>query len=276
MTVQQLLARAFNDLPFSSTPRLDFEVLLCHVVQIDKAALYANLQLELTEAQWNLFQKLLNERQKGSPIAYLVGHKEFWSIDLAVSMKVLIPRPETELLIETILARYSSEQAIHLADLGTGSGAIVLALAMERPHWQFTATDISFEALTAAKNNSSRLKVDHIFFNQGSWCSALSRRDFNIIVSNPPYLSEKEWELGPSELKFEPKRALVADENGLKDISEIITQSKGYLKRSGCLVLEHGYQQGGIVRKLLISNDYHSVFTQTDLNGQERVTVGYR
>lgn len=273
MNLREWQRQASERLPNSLTPRLDAEVLISFVCRVDRAYLYANPNKLLSQAEWTQLEDLLERRQKGWPVAYLVGRQEFWSLDLMVSPDVLIPRADTETLVEMVLAAYSGDEPLKIADLGTGSGAIALALATARPHWEIVATDRSPRSLNVAKKNAERLKIDTVCFCLGDWCAALTQCDFDVIVSNPPYLSEEEWAAGMQELTFEPKNALVSNENGLEDIRKIMMGSKKHLKPQGRLMLEHGYQQGEAIRNMLHSQGYRSVITRKDLAGLERVTV---
>ena len=276
VNVHELLTNAKDYLPESTTSRLDVEILLAYVCYVDRAFLYTNPQLVLTEGQQDQFQNLLNRRKKGEPIAYLVGSKDFWSLSLIVACGVLVPRPETEVLVETILAIYPASESIKVADLGTGCGAIALALATERPHWRIVATDKSPFALKNAKKNAVKLGISQVAFYQGDWCKALTESDFDIIVSNPPYLSLEEWEKGMLELKFEPVEALVAEKSGVGSFEAIIEEAKKFLRPQGMLILEHGYQQGEVVRGMMEANGYNHIFTRQDLAGLERMTIGQK
>lgn len=250
----------------------DPEVLLAHVLGVTRSYLYAFSERELTDKEHSEWQQLMEKHHQGVPTAYLTGHKEFWSLDLQVTPDTLIPRSETELLVECVLKQNSP---IHrVADLGTGSGAIALALAHEKPHWQIDATDISQAALDVAKANAKYLNLHHIQFYQGDWFNALPAVLYDIIVSNPPYIAEGDPFLQETVLRYEPRSALLSAENGLKDIVYLIATAPRYLQKKGWLFLEHGFQQGEEVRRLFLKKGYNSVLTQCDLAGLERVTYG--
>jgi len=207
--------------------RLETELLLAHVLQVSRTHLLAWPDQILTPEQQQQFQQLLQRRLQGESIAHIVGEKEFWSLTLTVSPDTLIPRPETELLVETALEKLPANILQNIADLGTGSGAIALALAKERPHWQITATDIDSAALKIAQYNAKKLALKNITFHQGNWFKALpANRQFHAIISNPPYIAENDPHLDPASLAFEPKHALISDNNGLHDLYLIIAQAK--------------------------------------------------
>jgi len=254
----------------TDVPQLEAEVLLAFVLNKQRSYLHAWPEIILETAQQNHFFTLLNKRLEGEPIAYLVGHQEFWSLDLAVTPDVLIPRPETELLVELTLNLV--DQAV-VADLGTGSGAIALALAHEKPNWIVHATDASSSALQIAKHNAERLHISNVTFHQGNWCEALPLIKFNVIVSNPPYIAEDDVHLKTGDLRFEPRSALVSPEQGLKDITEIIYQAKNYLISGGMVLLEHGSEQAADVARIFEIAGYTNVNTHQDLAGLDRVTI---
>jgi release factor glutamine methyltransferase len=253
--------------------RRDAQILLCHVLECDQSFLYAHPEHELSTTQVKQFNILLKRRQQGEPIAYLLGYRDFWQLRLEITPEVLIPRHETELLVETALVRLPKSHC-QVADLGTGSGAIACALAYERPQWQVVATDQSTAALALAQANAKRYKLS-IRFYQGNWLNALPPgQQFDAIVSNPPYIAADEPQLQQGDVRFEPDSALVAAQQGLVDINTIATQACHYLKPNGLLILEHGYRQGQSVRTRLQSLGYNAVNTLTDHAGHERVTLG--
>ena len=274
MQINVLLKQAQQSLiAQSSTAHLDAEILLAHVLQKPRVYLHTWPSHELTEKQITQFQGLLECRLKGEPIAYLTGHREFWSIDLLVTSDTLIPRPETELLVELALKTFK-ENEIHVADLGTGCGAIALALATERPMWKITAVDQSRAALKVAKENATRLKTSNVTFVYGHWCNDLTANSFDLIVSNPPYIAEADPCLEKSDVSCEPRLALVSGRDGLDAIRTIVLQASQFLRSKGWLMLEHGYQQGEAVRQLLFDNGFIHVKTHRDLSGHERVSIG--
>lgn len=272
--VKQVLDEANLQLaPISSTPKLDAEVLLAYVLNVQRSYLYAHLDRQLSEIEQSSFANSIEKRTKGYPIPYLTGHCEFWSLDLIVTPDTLIPRPETELLVELIL-EYSKETPLLVADLGTGSGAIALALAHEKPNWTLYATDISEAALNVAKKNATRLEINNIIFSQGKWCEALPQTRFDIIVSNPPYIAENDPHLEPRVLATEPALALISGESGLKDIQHIINEAKSYLKPGGTLLLEHGFSQAESVQRKFLEAGYKDIVSKQDFSGLNRVTSG--
>ena len=250
----------------------DPEVLLAHVLGVTRSSLYAFPERELTDKEEKEWLQMIEKHQQGVPTAYLTGHKEFWSLELEVTPDTLIPRHETELLVEYVLKQNTSERRI--ADLGTGSGAIALALAHEKPHWQIDATDISQVALKVAQANAAHLNLHNIQFYQGSWFNALPAVLYDIIVSNPPYIAEEDPFLEESVLRYEPHSALFSADNGLKDIAYLIANAPSHLKKEGWLFLEHGFQQSKEVRRIFIKKGYNSVTTKCDLAGLERITYG--
>lgn len=271
LTVSSSLAQAANVLSQSDTAQLDAEILLTFVLKVSRASLYAWPQKLLTELQSQTFQELISRRARGEPIAYLVGKKEFWSLDFTVTPDVLIPRPETELLVEKVLAK---KEVSLIADLGTGSGAIAIAIAHEKPTWKIFATDQSEKALNIAKMNANNNNIQNIHFCLGNWCLALPKVLFDVIVSNPPYIAENDTHLQLGSLKYEPTQALISGKDGLNAIRNIIQNASSYLKPGGLLVLEHGFDQAKKVRELLSEAGYHSIFSETDLAGIERITGG--
>jgi release factor glutamine methyltransferase len=253
-------------------PQLEAEILLGHVLQVSRAYLHTWPEKILESSQHKIFLDLLNRRKLGEPIAYLIGHREFWSLDLRVAPCVLIPRPETELLVELVLKNVEKKQAV-IADLGTGSGAIALALAHERPDWTIHATDISSDALEIAKLNATQYNLNNIVFHQGKWCDALPQIKFDAIVSNPPYIASTDPHLQQGDLRFEPKNALVSGDEGLQDIKQIIATAKNYLQPGGFLFLEHGFEQAENILSIFKKAGYTFAKTHQDLADLDRVTI---
>ncbi len=257
----------------SPSPGLDAEILLARVLKTDRSHLRAWPEKTPDTLQQREFEVLVQRRAGGTPIAYLTGEKEFWSLALRVSPDTLVPRPETEKLVETALALLDTQATLRIADLGTGSGAIALALASECPQWQIIATDKHPDALRVARNNATRLSLQHLDFRQGDWLQALTgENELDAIISNPPYVAADDPHL--QTLKQEPSHALVAGTDGLDAIREIITRSNGHLRTQGWLLLEHGADQGPAVRELMESARYHVVHTIRDDAGLERITAG--
>jgi release factor glutamine methyltransferase len=254
--------------------RLDAELLLAHALGVSRAKLYAWPEHEPDASQREAFERLVTARERGEPIAYLIGRREFWSLDLAVSPAVLIPRPETELLVELALARLQRDADLRVADLGTGSGAIALAIARERPRARVVATDASDAALDVARGNAARLGLRNVAFVHGDWCNALADEAFDVIVSNPPYIAAGDPHLETGDLRREPRAALVSGVDGLDAIRRIVPDAAMHLTADGWLLLEHGWDQAVRVRALLEANGYVDVASERDAAGHERVTLG--
>lgn len=272
-TIREVLAAASRLLEGRGT-RLEAEVLLAHVLACSRAQLYAAGEGTLEESARVRFEGFLNRRLHGEPLAYLLGYREFWSLVLKVTPETLIPRAETEHLVEQALIRLPTGAGCRIADLGTGSGAVALALATERPHCRVLATDASAGALMVAAENVRALGLFNLTLRQGDWCEALGRERFGLIVSNPPYVAGGDPHLSQGDLRFEPSQALVAGPDGLDAIRRIVRDAPDYLKPDGGLLLEHGYEQGRAVRTLLGRRGFVGVTTHIDLAGLERVTGG--
>lgn len=257
----------------SPSARFDAEILMAHVLETSRSFLYANPELELPNIRSEVFKKLVRQRAAGQPIAYLTGTSEFWSLPLKVSPAVLIPRPETELLVETALENIPAGADWRIADLGTGSGAIALALASERKKCEIHATDSSKAALEVARENARLLGFDRIQFHHGSWGGPLQGK-FHLIASNPPYVEAGDHHLEQGDLRFEPTEALTPGPDGLSAIREITRQARNKLVDGGWLMFEHGWEQGPAVREILADGGFAMVETRKDLQDHERVTVG--
>ncbi len=273
MSIKNLLDTARQKLTGSPSARFDAEILLAHALDSSRSFLYANPELELPHQRAEHFKQLLKKRVNGQPIAYLTGHSEFWSLPLKVSPAVLIPRPETELLVETALAKIPAQADWRVADLGTGSGAIALALARERPNCEIHGTDNSMAAIGIARENADRLGLGRVQFHKGEWCQPL-RGKFHIIVSNPPYIDAGDPHLKQGDLRFEPQCALTPGADGLSAIREISTLALPMLLEGGWLMFEHGWDQGPKVSEILQVEGFENIETLEDLQGCERVTVG--
>lgn len=254
----------------------DADLLLAHVLGRPRGWLYAHGDNELDPDAALRFDVLLQRRSQGEPVAYLTGTRGFWRFDLQVSTATLIPRPETEVLVEQALQRMPGDRPLRLADLGTGSGAIALALAHERPLAQVVATDVSADALAVAAANAHALNLGNIAFRHGDWCAPLGGETFDLIASNPPYIADSDVHLGEGDLRFEPRCALAAGVDGLDAILRIVRAAPAHLRPGGWLLLEHGWEQGAGVRALLANAGLGEVDTVTDLEARDRVTLGRR
>jgi release factor glutamine methyltransferase len=270
-TIESLLNHA--ELPDSPTPRLDAELLLAHALGKSRSYLHTWPERELDAPQLERYQVAIVRRQAGEPVAYILGQQGFWSLELEVAAHTLIPRPDTELLVETVLALLPATPAA-LLDLGTGTGAIALALASERPAWRLTGVDRVSEAVALAERNRARLKLSNANFAESHWFSVLVGHRFQLIVSNPPYIAADDRHLAEGDVRFEPSSALVAGADGLDDIRLIIQQAPGYLEAGGWLLLEHGFDQAAAVRELLSARGFSAVESRRDLGGHERISLG--
>jgi release factor glutamine methyltransferase len=258
----------------SPSARLDAELLLEYVTGLPRASFRATPERELpARAGWS-FQQLVRRRSQGEPVAYIRGQQEFWSLLLEVTPAVLIPRPETELVVERALAHLDPSATADVADLGTGSGAIALAIASERPAARIVATDMSKPALEIAQRNAARLEIRNVSFAEGSWFAPLAASKFDIVVSNPPYVAQDDADLAPAVRRYEPGPALFAGAAGFEAIDVICAQAPAHLKRGGWLILEHGRGQSGAVRDRLVRNGFAHVRSHADLAGHERATEG--
>lgn len=268
--VRNMLAAATQQLG----ERLDAELLLLHVVGKPRSWLFTHADDVLDTDVQTAYANLIERREAGEPVAYITGRRGFWSLDLEVTLATLIPRPETELLVELALQRLPVDAACSVADLGTGSGAIALAVARERPHAQVTATDASADALAVAQRNAQRHAIGNITFVHGNWLVPLAGQRFELIVSNPPYIEAADPHLEQGDLRFEPASALASGADGLDDIRRIIRDAREHMRSGGWLLLEHGWNQGDGVRQLLRDAGYAAVFTARDLEQRDRVSGG--
>ena len=251
--------------------QLDIELLVLHLLNIDKNVLYRD-NPSFTEETCNELKELIKRREKGEPLAYLTNQIGFWNLSLYVDNKVLVPRPETETLVQSILETFSSKQ-IRVLDLGAGSGAIGLSLAKERKNWEIVCSDMSLEAIKVTKKNMSMNSLNVSLINS-NWLAAFKNECFDLIVSNPPYINPSDPRVLSDGLKFEPIEALVSDCGGFKDIEQIVKESSKSLKNSGYLFLEHGYDQSDQVVSIFENNDFSQIRTFKDLNGDDRVCSG--
>jgi release factor glutamine methyltransferase len=263
--------------PESDSARLDTEILLAHVLEKNRTYLYTWPEKLLTIEQQAIFNQLMQRRLNGEPIAYIVGEKEFWSLALFVNESTLIPRPDTEVIVETALSLFvddESEKKRSVVDLGTGTGAIALALASEKSCWDIIAADNSVAACELATKNQQRHQLHNVTVLCSDWLVAVDVADVDLIVSNPPYIHENDPHLFQGDVRFEPHSALTAKNNGLADIETIARQAKHILRSSGWLLIEHGYQQSAEVKAILQKNQYTLCRTINDMAGQPRMTMG--
>ncbi|PZS80029.1 protein-(glutamine-N5) methyltransferase, release factor-specific [Stenotrophomonas maltophilia] len=258
--------------------RHEAELLLLHVLDRPRSWLFAHATDPLAAADQATFEALLARRVAGEPVAYLIGRRGFWTLDLEVDPATLIPRPETELLVELALERLPPDQALQLADLGTGSGAIALALASERPRAQVLATDASTGALAVAARNAARHELGNVRFAEGGhdWYAPLQGVRFDLIASNPPYIASDDPHLEQGDLRFEPSTALASGMDGLDDIRRIVDGGQAHLRPGGWLLIEHGRDQGAAIRALFEATGFVEVQTVQDLEQRDRITLGRR
>lgn len=275
MTIESLLKQAYGRLAaLSDTAQLDAQLLLAHVLDVSTTYFFTWPDKEVSEVNKMAFEVLLKRRETGEPIAYILGEQDFWSLSLETSPTTLIPRADTERLVEVAL-ELLPQGANKLVDLGTGTGAIALALAKEWPAAQVIGVDYQTEAVSLAERNALRNGIGNASFCQSDWFSALADdAPFDLIVSNPPYIDPEDEHLSQGDVRFEPLTALIAEEHGLADIRHISEQAKHYLATKGWLMFEHGYDQGQAVRNLLQEKGFVEVATYQDLGGNDRVTVG--
>jgi release factor glutamine methyltransferase len=258
-----------------ATPDLDAELLLVHILGTSRARLRSHPEEAASAAQSKRYTELIERRATGEPLAYVIGRRDFWSLRLTVTPAVLVPRPETELLVERALA-LRHEEFGRVVDLGTGSGAIALTLASERPGWQVAATDVSEEALAVARSNAESLDLKRVQFFQGSWFEPLVGRTFDLIVSNPPYVAEDDPAMHDPALRHEPRGALTPGGDGMASLRAIIAVAPDYLERDGWLLLEHGSDQAAEVTRELVARGLRHVRSHRDLAGHERMTEAQR
>ena len=261
-SIRALLAQAREKLSGDDATR-EAEILVAHA---DDAVAISDSDAAIA---------LAARRKAGEPIAYLTGHREFWSLDLRVTPAVLIPREDTELLVRKALQHCPQGEKVDIADLGTGSGAIALAIAHERPHARVVALDSSAAALDVARANAERLRIGNVEFIRSDWFEALAERRFDLIVSNPPYIAASDPHLSAGDLRFEPALALASGIDGLDAIRRIVRESPAHLRGGGMLAVEHGYEQGAAVRDLLSQSEFVEISTERDLEGRERVSGGF-
>lgn len=271
--VDQLLRRAHELASVSDSPRLDVELLLAWTLDKDRTWLYTWPDTELAAEPLAAFERAFSRRLNGEPLAHIIGQREFWSLPLQVNASTLIPRPDTERLVELALTLSDSKTEGKALDLGTGTGAIALAFASERPAWRVVAVDASLEAVELAERNRMQHGFDHVTCIQSDWFEKVTG-PFDLILSNPPYIADNDPHLNQGDVRFEPRSALVAESGGLGDIRRIVQVAPEYLTAEGWLLLEHGWTQGEAVRSLLSARGFQNVRTEQDLGGNDRVTLG--
>jgi len=258
----------------SDSARLDAEVLLCHTLNWSRTKIFIAEDQQLSDEELNQFNAAIERRVKGEPIAYITGEQEFWSLPFKVNAATLIPRPETEHLVEQALLKIPANEKQSVLDLGTGSGAVVIAIASERPLCKCVAVDSSDAALQMANVNAQNLGFKNVSFLQSNWFSALTGQKYDVIASNPPYIEEQDPHLQQGDVVFEPRSALISGVDGLDDIRLICSQAKTHLFQQGWLMLEHGWQQAKDVRQIFKDNGFMQVESINDLAGIERLTIG--
>lgn len=264
------LATAVKRLSHSDSSQLDAELLFCHALALSRTQLITYSDRQLSKEEQQRCQTLIKRRQQGEPIAYITGKREFWSLALFVNEHTLIPRPETELLVEIALHHTPTDQALRIADLGTGSGAIALAMAKERPQCSVDATDLSKKALLIAERNAKHNQINNVHFHHSDWFQHLPHQDYDIILSNPPYVAPDDPHLKQGDLRFEPTTALSASNQGYDDLLHIADQARSFLKPGGYLLLEHGFEQQKQLCEQLITLGYKAVTGHNDYAQQPR------
>ncbi len=275
LSIGALLAQAAARFGTDSA-RLEAEILLAACLDKPRSYLHAWPERQIEPRQRDRFAALISRRAAGEPVAYLLERREFWSLPLTVTPDTLIPRPETETLVALALEKMPVDDLLRIADLGTGCGAIALSIARERPRSEVIATDISRPALTVARVNAARLGLGNVRFVAGTWCRALTAAAFDFILSNPPYVTETDPHLQEGDVRYEPRMALAAGPDGMDELREIVTCARDRLRRDGWLIVEHGYDQGEKVMRLLQAQGYREVSDHADAAGISRVTMGRR
>lgn len=272
ITLLQALTEGRQQLA-SESAELEARMLLAHALSVSKTYTYTWPDQVLTQAEWTSYRALVERRRLGEPIAYLLGEREFYGLSFAVDARVLIPRPETELLVDVAL-ELASKTPLRVLDLGCGSGAIACAIAHNRPAWSVHGVDVSDDALAVAQHNKQALKIGNLQLSQSDWFSSLAQTQFDLIVSNPPYVEPDSVWLQQGDVRFEPQLALTAKNAGMSDLEYIIACAGPYLSTSGWLWLEHGFEQAGAVRECLQQSGFQQIQSRQDLQGYERVTGG--
>ena len=275
MNIRQALQQAVTDLNETSpSASIDAQALLTFVLKCNTAHLAAWPEKDLNAEQASTYLKLVQQRQQGIPVAHLTGTREFWSLDFLVNDSTLIPRPETETLIEFILEKFENKKKLKLLDMGTGTGAIAISIAKEKPDWEILGSDISEQAITLANNNKKRHLADNSTFIHSDWFNNITDKEFDVIVSNPPYIANDDPHLSQGDVRFEPKSALTSGDTGMDDIEHLCAHAKNHLKINGWLIVEHGYNQKQLVADCFTNNGFKEVEQHQDLSGHTRMTAG--
>jgi release factor glutamine methyltransferase len=274
LSIADLLAQAANRLGTESA-RLEAEILLAACLDKPRSYLFTWPERRVSPSQRECFESLVERRAAGEPVAHLLGRREFWSLSLTVTPRTLVPRPETETLVGLALDKIPADRSLRIADLGTGTGAIALAIARERPRCDVIATDISAAALSVAAGNAARLGLGNVRFVQASWCRGFAGT-FDIILSNPPYVAETDPHLGEGDLRFEPPIALAAGPEGMDAFHRIVPEAHARLRHGGWLLLEHGYDQGDKVARLMETEGFRDISDHPDVAGLSRVAMARR
>lgn len=275
LTIRQAIQFGMEQLSESSdSPKQDIEVLLCDVLQCSRTKLFVADETLLTATENNTFSHFIAQRKTGRPVSYIIGHQDFWTLSLEVNESTLIPRPETELLIEKVL-ELNLGSGKRCLDLGTGTGAIALAIACENSDWDVKGCDKVADAVALARHNQKKNDIENASFVVSSWFSELTEEKFDIILSNPPYVESDSEYLTKGDLRFEPMSALASGEDGLADIKIILSQAPLHLNQGGWLLIEHGFEQGQAIRDLFRKAGFNKVETVSDYAGKERVTFGH-
>ena len=274
LTIAELLTQIKQKYSVEMLPQNEVEMIFAKVLELSRAQIKAWPEKVIAPTQCKQIENYCARRANGEPIAYIFSEREFWSLNFYVNKSVLIPRHETENLIEYCLTQYDKQSRINCIDLGTGSGAIALALASEFPNWNILAIDRCIEALSIARFNGEQHKVTTVNYVCADWLTAIQVHSVELIISNPPYIGKDEIYLQQGDLPFEPQHALVAENEGLADLYQIITQAKQVLRVNGKLILEHGHEQGLAVRECMLKHGYQKIETIQDYSNLDRFTIG--
>ncbi len=277
LTIKKLIKNGALELSNSQSAQLDSELLLCSILQLDREQLYCRLNEITTNKQISSFFELIKKRSIGVPVAYLLNHKEFRSLDFFVDQSVLVPRPETEILVDLALEESKTSSRINILELGTGSGNIAASIAKERPEALIVAIELSRDAIRVAQKNLNDLTIKNVKLCVGNWFSPIGVENFfHMVISNPPYVSNTIDKSLSDSIRFEPNISLYSRNKGFFDLEKIISKAPKFLTRKGKILLEHGETQAGLVRSHLKKNGFNRINTFRDLNKSERVTIGWQ